>query len=109
MISSTIGTGASLRESVRITDCCCRLYVLNTHLADYLAKKLTEAREGQLRTTDHFAGLTAVARAAKATRWARMNIHTEAPTPSNFEQAEATFLESVYVLNAAQSACLATP
>ncbi len=76
-------------------------------LADYLAKKLTEAREGQLRTTDHFAGLTSVARAAKATRWARMNIHTEAPTPSNFEQAEGTFLESVYVLNAAQSVCLA--
>lgn len=32
-----------------------------------------------------------------------MNVHTEAPTPSNYEQVKATFKDSVYLLNSAHS------
>ena len=81
----------------------CLLSLIPSHIGDFLVKQLERAYEAQERTTEAFANLVAMAGAIRSLEWARMDINTTAPTPTNHVEKEKAYEQSVYALDRSDS------
>ncbi len=73
------------------------------HTVEYLPKELEKAYTLQAQMTKQFANKIALAGAHNSCAWASMDIHTTAPTPSNWKEKVGAYNSNIYVLHCAES------